>query len=502
MAGGPAQAGRYELLFPLGAGGMGSVYAARLSGLAGFEKLAAVKVIHPHLMLNASFVDMFLDEARLAARIDHPNVVHIQEVGEDGGLLYMVMELVRGQHLLSVAERSALRSEPVGPILCASIGARVALGLHAAHELRSARGEPLDLVHRDVCPQNILVSYDGEVKLIDFGVAFARERLAQTQVGKVKGKLRYMAPERLMGHDTDRRSDIYSLGVVLFEVARFSFCQPEPGPASSDPELLALERGERVGNLPSAFLSVIAQATNRNPGKRFSTAALFAEALESAVNTMGGGVSQAELSALMRRLFVSEEQTLTTRLSSSAMSELELAARDDGPGLTRPEIPSAMPKVRPRSPRRRFRSWVWTAIGTALLGAAIGVTTAILSVDKNASDFLERVEQTSLKASSDSLETERPQETSSESGSIPIDSIDTTSTPSTSSTTNTTDRNDSNDTNEKDSVIQTPEPVAEKKRQKENKPVRVQLPRKSDRVDKAGKKTSSDKVLFDSPYDK
>jgi serine/threonine-protein kinase len=358
---------------------MGAIYAARLSGLAGFEKLAAIKVIHPHLMRNTSFVNMFLDEARLAARIDHPNVVRLHEVGKDGDMLYMVMELVRGQSFLSVAERALSRGEPITPTTCASIGAHVALGLHAAHELRDAKNEPLDLVHRDVCPQNVLISYEGEIKLIDFGVAFARERLAHTQAGKVKGKLRYMAPERLMGQSTDRRSDVYSLGVVVFELARAPSSRPSRVPAAKDPELLALENGEKVGDLPAAFLSVIARATHRTPSRRFGTAAQFAEALESAALTSGGNTTQGELSAKMRRLFGPEEQALNSRLALTSGNEV--ASIDSIPpdaSMTVPAVPRAMPNEREATRTAVSHSWARTLLASLLLCTVIGIATATL----------------------------------------------------------------------------------------------------------------------------
>ncbi|MCX7807465.1 MAG: serine/threonine protein kinase [Deltaproteobacteria bacterium] len=209
--------GGFEVIKHIRSGGMAALYLARKQGPGGFERYVAIKVVHPHLAIDQSFVEMFWDEARLSARIQHPNVVHIEAVGLENGLPYIVMEYIHGCPLSSFWKRIREEGKCMSPELAVHIAMRVAEGLHAAHELRGDDGTPLGLVHRDVTPQNILLSYSGHVKLIDFGVAKARGRLHETTAFAIKGKLRYMAPEQAWGLEVDRRTDIYALGIVLWE---------------------------------------------------------------------------------------------------------------------------------------------------------------------------------------------------------------------------------------------------------------------------------------------
>ena len=210
--------GQYDIIYPLASGGMARIYVGRLSGMAGFEKLVTLKIIHSHLATMRQFVDMFLDEARLVARIHHPNIGEIYEVGEDNGQLFMAAEFVDGsslRHLLrATRERNTNISHPIAAWICAE----VCQGLQIAHNLTDDEGCPLNLVHRDISPSNILLSYNGWVKLIDFGIAFAEKRMTKTVAGNVKGKFGYISPEQLKGAPLDRRADIFAIGVILYEL--------------------------------------------------------------------------------------------------------------------------------------------------------------------------------------------------------------------------------------------------------------------------------------------
>jgi serine/threonine protein kinase len=206
--------GPYELVATLGDGGMGSVCIARRSGPGGFARRVAIKRIHTHLAAEKDVVAMFLDEARLAASVSHRNVAQIYELGVADETYYLVMEFVEGTHLGVL--RRALGQVSLG--LAAYVVAEAAHGLHAAHEVRAAGGQRLGLVHRDVSPSNILLGFDGSVKVTDFGIAKAEGRLARTDTGQVRGKASYMAPEQALGEDVDRRADVFALGVVLFEL--------------------------------------------------------------------------------------------------------------------------------------------------------------------------------------------------------------------------------------------------------------------------------------------
>jgi serine/threonine-protein kinase len=192
---------------------MANLYLARFTGVGGFEKLVAIKQVHRYLADQAEFIQMFIDEARIASRIAHPNVVQVLELGEDEGGHYMAMEYVAGENLTAILKRG-----PIPERIAVQIAASASAGLHAAHELRSRTGELLGVVHRDVSPQNILVSYEGAAKVTDFGIARAKDNLHVTTEGVVKGKFSYMAPEHARGEAIDRRADVFALGVVLYEI--------------------------------------------------------------------------------------------------------------------------------------------------------------------------------------------------------------------------------------------------------------------------------------------
>jgi serine/threonine protein kinase len=209
---------RYELLCPIGMGGMASVWVARLVGKHGFEKLVAIKTILPRFARDPTFQQMFLDEARISSRIQHVNVAQILDLGDQHGVLFLVMEWVDGDALSKLAQAVADGGGSFPPGIAVRILADVCAGLHAAHELRDRSGEPLGIVHRDVSPHNILIDAQGVAKVIDFGIAKARDRAAgDTKTGSFKGKIKYMAPEQaVQPKSTDRRADIWAVGAVLY----------------------------------------------------------------------------------------------------------------------------------------------------------------------------------------------------------------------------------------------------------------------------------------------
>jgi serine/threonine-protein kinase len=265
---------------------MASIYLARMAGTAGFSRTVAIKRLHPGYATDPDFVSMFVDEARLASRIAHPNVVPTIDVGSAEGELFLVMEYVQGESLawlLRQAAASAVR--PPVPVT-AAILCNVLDGLHAAHEARSERGELLGLVHRDVSPHNILIGADGVARLIDLGVAKAEVRVATTREGQLKGKLGYMAPEHVRGSAT-RASDIYSAGIVFWEAltVRRAF------QASNEGELLdqvltatVAPPSQHVPDLSPAVDAIVAKALSRSPAARFATARAMARAIEADVS--------------------------------------------------------------------------------------------------------------------------------------------------------------------------------------------------------------------------
>ncbi len=310
--------GRYQLIYRIGSGGMATVYVGRLSGLAGFERLVAVKAIHQHLADSKKFVDMFLDEARVAASVHHPNVAEIYEVGKDGDLFFMVGEFVHGQDLGKILRRSDEVGKPLSEGMLAQIGAQICFGLHAAHETRDKNGELLNLIHRDVSPNNVLISYSGFVKIIDFGVAWATDRLAHTESGALKGKIGYVAPEQITGQPLDRRSDIFSAGVMQYIMATMT----HPFPGSSDAERLqrivtgdVLRPSEVNPDVHPELERIIMKAMSTSPDDRYRTAAEMGQELEAFAESTREDVKAEYLSAVVSGLFESEELEHQKRLA-------------------------------------------------------------------------------------------------------------------------------------------------------------------------------------------
>lgn len=279
---------RYELLCAIARGGMADVWLGRLKGRHGFEKLVAIKTILPEHALENRFQRMFLDEARIASEIDHPNVAKILDLGEWRDCLYLVMEYVDGDSLSRIRRSVAKRGIKMTTAIALRILSDSCAGLHAAHELRGSDGQLLGVVHRDVSPQNLLVPNNGSVKLIDFGVAKARDRLGdETGAGHTKGKSRYMAPEQAMGKAIDRRSDIFAVGVMAYEL----FVGSTPYEGDTDmARLHALLTGEAVKSVPNAphpkVEALIIKALARDPKDRFATAAELRTAIEDAMVQM------------------------------------------------------------------------------------------------------------------------------------------------------------------------------------------------------------------------
>jgi serine/threonine-protein kinase len=270
---------------------MATVFLARLSGVGGFQRFTAIKRLHPHLAREPEFIEMFLEEARLAARIHHPNVVPILEIGTSDEGYYIVMEYVEGDTLGRLLARSA----QTGQRLPTKVGLRVVIdmlaGLDAAHELKDDDGNPFGIVHRDISPQNVLVGVDGSSRLSDFGVARATAKLSTTRTGQLKGKLAYMAPEQAKGaRDIDRRADIFASGVVLWEVLACRRLFKGDGEADTLNRVLhepIPPVRSAAPTVPAALEAVVAKALERDRTKRFSTAAEFADALERASRVVG-----------------------------------------------------------------------------------------------------------------------------------------------------------------------------------------------------------------------
>ncbi len=298
--------GRYRVVDEIGVGGMASVHLARLDGAGGFQKWVAIKRIHPHLVEDDQFVHMFLDEARIAARINHANVAQVYELGEGEGNYWIAMEYLHGEPL-----REVMRSVEEGaPAMAYEVAARIvaeaAEGLHAAHDLRGKGGEPLGLVHRDVTPHNIFVTYEGQIKVVDFGIAKVAGRLSSTRAGTLKGKLAYMSPEQVAGREIDRRTDIFALGVVLWELTTNQRL------FRTDSDLETLEKVQacqipRPSQLrrdyPAQLEQIILKALARDANQRFQTARDLSRELQKFLLSRGMLVGPEHVSDYVHRIF-------------------------------------------------------------------------------------------------------------------------------------------------------------------------------------------------------
>ncbi len=264
---------------------MAQVWLARVSGKHGFTKLFAVKTMLPERADEEDFRTMFLDEARIASQIRHVNVATIEDLGEDNGVMFMVFEWIQGDSLDQIVRAAKAAGHPLPIDVILSVAAQTARGLHAAHELRDESGGRLNVVHRDVSPQNILVSETGVAKIIDFGVAKAKNRLAQaTMTGLVKGKLEYMAPEQAMSMPFDRRADIFAVGAVVYTALTGRLVFDAPNDAAMLFKLSSGDPPPRATELPPRVADVLERALQPDPEKRFQTAQELERALEASMS--------------------------------------------------------------------------------------------------------------------------------------------------------------------------------------------------------------------------
>jgi serine/threonine-protein kinase len=317
--------GRYAIFDEIAAGGMATVHLGRLIGPVGFARTVAIKRLHEQLSKEPEFVSMFIDEARVAARVRHPNVVPTLDVLEADGQLLLVMEYVHG---LSLSTRSRLARKAgnrVPPRIACAIVAGMLRGLHAAHEAKDEQGRPLEIVHRDVSPHNVLVGTDGVPRVLDFGVAKATGRLQHTAQGQLKGKVPYMAPEQVRGDAVSRRSDVWSSGVCLWEalVGRRLFDHENEAAVITLILSREIEPPSKFDDkAPKAIDPIVMRALERDPEKRFATARDMAQAIEEAVPT----ASPAEIGEWVESVAAA---MLTKR--SELVAEVERTSAADAP---------------------------------------------------------------------------------------------------------------------------------------------------------------------------
>ncbi len=375
--------GRYEVLFELARGGMGTIYVGRLLGAHGVDRLVAIKRLSAST--NDADLAAFLGEARLTARINHPNVVQTFELVEsDSGPPFLVMQLVEGVSLALLMNRLSERGRAVEPDLAAWIVANVASGLHAAHELTRVDGTPLGIVHRDVSPQNVLLSFDGRPYVTDFGVAKLHDAERATESGVVKGKFAYMSPEQARAQAVDRRSDVFSLGIVLYEALT---CERLfGGGAPAETILKILEHSppspKKVrGEIPDALVPIVMRCLEKRPDARYASAADLADALRAYLRGRGARVDETDLSKLLLDTCQTERARIQNETRAAILRASEDAPSEDIVRDTVPEpergpmhantVTAAISAAAIRRPRTRLLMIVATIAGFAATFGAI-----------------------------------------------------------------------------------------------------------------------------------
>jgi eukaryotic-like serine/threonine-protein kinase len=341
--------GRYELLLPIAKGGMASVWAARLRGTRGFQKMVAIKTMLPGLVDDLHFERMFLDEASLASQVRHPHVIEILDLGEVDRILYLVMEWVDGEPLNIIMKYAATRGGmPLA--IAVSITAQACRGLHAAHELRDENGTLVGLVHRDVSPQNVLLTYEGVVKVVDFGVAKATSRVShETEAGQLKGKIAYMSPEQLRGERIDRRTDVFAVGILLYmmttgthpfrgddqsqTIRRISSDEPVTAPSTIVP------------GYPAGLEAVVMQALAKDASKRYPTANDMLIGLTRALPPSMRPSTDEEVAEFLRALLPDRLEKRKAAIKAALDAADRREAGKSAPRIAEGEVPDEAPTV-------------------------------------------------------------------------------------------------------------------------------------------------------------
>jgi serine/threonine-protein kinase len=326
----PARFGKYSLVDRLAVGGMAEIFLARQGGLEGFEKTVVIKRIRPHLSKQQAFVKMFLNEARLAAQLNHPNVVQIYDLGKIGESYFIAMEYIFGRDMRRIIPKAESVGIPFPMVYALKIASSVLEGLYYAHQKADLYGSPLNIVHRDVTPENVFVSFDGTVKVLDFGIAKAANQLEHTKAGEIKGKLSYMSPEQALGKPVDCRSDIFSLGAVLYEwLTGFKLF-------TGDSEVAILKSiiDSKIyapsyfkSDIPEQVEQILMRALEKDREKRYANAWEMQYDIDQFLSQYEFTPSNIHLSNFLKQLFLDEMEEERGRLARMG----ELGAEDPDP---------------------------------------------------------------------------------------------------------------------------------------------------------------------------
>ena len=366
----PVNFGKYLLLAKIASGGMAELFQGKIVSVKGFEKPVAIKKLLPHLTSDSSLVNMFVNEAKLAALLTHQNIVQIYDLGSIEGTYFIAMEYLHGKDLRAMINKARQRAVPVPLEFAIYIVSRICAGLDYAHKLKDFQGSPLNIIHRDISPQNIIVTYEGEVKIVDFGIAKAATHSSETKVGIIKGKLAYMSPEQAAGKSIDHRSDIFSTGILLYELVtqRRMF-------EGTDLEVLdRVRKGQFVAaevvapNLPPRIVAILQRALAHDPDRRYQFCAEMLTDLEEGFSDFSVRPSAEILGHYMKGLFAEE---IATELSVLQEAQTQITPVEDSGPVEDPTVTgpggTGEGAVTPERHRRWLGIWAAAALMLAMV---------------------------------------------------------------------------------------------------------------------------------------
>ena len=304
----PVRFGKYLLFNKIATGGMAELYRAKSTGVQGFEKLVAIKTILPHLTVEEILITSFIDEAKIAALLQHPNIVQIYDFGKIEGTYFIAMEYLLGKDLKFLLKKAKETKLPLSPEHALFIASRICAGLEYAHKLKDFYGKPLNIIHRDISPQNIFITYDGQVKIIDFGIAKTAMQNTTTQSGSIKGKMAYMSPEQALGETIDLRTDLFAIGNILYEMTTGKMLFEGTGfHVYAKVREADFEHPETVNSsLPASLYAILDQALTKNPADRYQYAGQMQADLEKCISELSYRPNDCTLSKYMNKLFKGE----------------------------------------------------------------------------------------------------------------------------------------------------------------------------------------------------
>ena len=373
----PVQFEKYLLLDKIATGGMAELYRAKINGVQGFQKLVAIKKVLPHLASEASLINSFIDEAKLAAFLQHQNIVQIYDFGNKNDNYFIAMEYLSGKDLRFIIQKSNQMNMPLSLENILYIVSKICEGLYYAHNLKDFNGKLLNIIHRDIGPQNIFITYDGQVKIIDFGIAKAASQNTTTQAGTIKGKVAYMSPEQAMGTGIDHRSDIFAIGIILYEMTTCKrMFEGDTMQVYDNVRKAIFEPPESANpDLPSSLYKIINKALMKNPEERYQSADEMNADLEKLIGQHSFLITERSLSQYMKKLF--KEEANAEKLAMREAARLDLEEKPDVSKSTRDSYAKtiiAASKKNERKANKKKSLYVILALALMGLGTTISLS--------------------------------------------------------------------------------------------------------------------------------